>query len=186
MGVSIGKPPPLDVARAGHWLCRYGSGRARRRAPFSRLTEGREHSGQAPTQARLEYATGSTRGCDRPEAPWAGGAITLGALFDLCAETQRAPDLCPGDVVILDNLSSHNSPGAAVALRGIGAWSQFLPPCSGDLNPIEMALPKPKALLRKAAARIYDQLWQAAGRVGALLEDEECYNVARSAGHETD
>lgn len=85
---------------------------------------------------------------------------------------RRLPTLHKGDVVILDNRSSHKSPGAARALRDIGAWCLFLPPCSPDLNPIEMAFAKLKTLLRKADARTYDQLWQAVGRVCGLFTDE--------------
>jgi hypothetical protein len=56
-------------------------------------------------------------------------------------------------VVILDNLSSHKSEKAAELLKTLGAWFLFLPPYSPDLNPIEMAIAKLKALIRKAAAR---------------------------------
>ena len=76
---------------------------------------------------------------------------------------QLVPTLRSGDVVILDNLSSHKSPGAARALRDIGTWFLFLPPYSPDLNPIEMAFSKLKALIRKAAARTYHELWKAVG-----------------------
>ena len=93
------------------------------------------------------------------------------ALFDLCVKTQLVTTLQPGDVIILDNLSSHKSPGAAAVMKGVGAW--FLFRCSGktpppgvfsdpsnpyrpDLNPIEMAFAKLKALIRKAAARSDD------------------------------
>ena len=58
-------------------------------------------------------------------------------------------------MIILDNLSSHKSPKASAILRDIGAWFLPLPPYSPDLNPIEMAFAKLKALLRKAAARTY-------------------------------
>jgi transposase len=56
-------------------------------------------------------------------------------------------------VIILDNLSSHKSQKAAQVLKDIGCWFLPLPPYSPDLNPIEMAFAKLKALLRKAAAR---------------------------------
>lgn len=69
--------------------------------------------------------------------------------------------------MILDNLSSHKSPGAARAMRAVGAWFLFLPPYSPDLNPIEMAFSKLKTLIRKASARTYDELWQAVGHVQA-------------------
>ncbi|MGS4948264.1 hypothetical protein ACVDG3_22655, partial [Meridianimarinicoccus sp. RP-17] len=59
-------------------------------------------------------------------------------------------------------------------------------PYSPDLNPIEMAFSKLKALIRKAAARTYDQLWQAVGHVCNLFTDEECYNFFKAAGYGTD
>lgn len=107
-----------------------------------------------------------------------------GEMFDCYVETQLAPTLRAGDVVILDNLSSHKTPSAARTLREIGAWFLFLPPYSPDLNPIEMAFSKLKALIRKAAARTYDDLWQAVGRVCDLFSEEECYNFFRAAGYE--
>ena len=59
-----------------------------------------------------------------------------------------------------------------------------LPPYSPDLNPIEMAFSKLKTLIRKAAARTYDQLWAAVGQVCDLFSDEECYNYFKAAGYE--
>ena len=53
------------------------------------------------------------------------------------------------------------------------------------LNPIEMAFAKLKALIRKAAARTYDQLWKAVGHVCDLFKEEECYNFFKAAGYET-
>ena len=119
-------------------------------------------------------------------APWViKGAINRD-LFNAYIETQLAPTLKPGDVVILDNLSSHKSAYAAEVLKSIGAWFLFLPPYSPDLNPIEMAFAKLKALIRKAAARSYDALWQAVGAVCDLFSDEECYNYFKAAGYEAD
>jgi len=123
---------------------------------------------------------------DRLDAPWVINGAMNGEMFDLYVQTQLAPSLREGDVVILDNLSSHKSPKAAQTLRDIGAWILFLPPYSPDLNPIEMAFSKLKTLIRKAAARTYDQLWQAVGQVCNLFSDEECYNFFKAAGYETD
>lgn len=123
---------------------------------------------------------------DRLDAPWVIDGAMNGEMFDLYVTTQQLPTLRKGDVVILDNLSSHKSPGAARALHDIGAWLLFLPPYSPDLNPIEMALAKLKALLRKAAVRTYEQLWQAVGHVCTLFTDEECYNYFIAAGYRTD
>jgi transposase len=122
---------------------------------------------------------------DRLDAPWVIDGAMNGEMFDLYVETQLVPTLRPGNVVILDNLSSHKSPGAAKAMRDIGAWFLFLPPYSPDLNPIEMAFSKLKALIRKAAARTYHELWQAVGHVCDLFTDEECYNFFKAAGYGT-
>lgn len=72
---------------------------------------------------------------DRLDAPWVISGAMNSEMFDLYFETQLAPTLCEGDVVILDNLSSRRNPGAARALREVGAWVLFLPPYSPDLNP---------------------------------------------------
>ena len=107
-------------------------------------------------------------------------------LFNAYVETQLAPTLERGDVVILDNLSSHKSTHAAEVLKSVGARFLFLPPYSPNLNPIEMAFAKLKALFRKAAARSYDALWRAVGSVCNLFSDEECYNYVKAAGYEAD
>lgn len=123
---------------------------------------------------------------DRLEAPWVFSGAMNGEIFATYAETQLAPVLRKGQVVILDNLSSHKSPRAAEALRQVGAWFLFLPPYSPDLNPIEMAISKLKALIRKAAARTYDDLWRAIGDACDLFTDEECYNYFKAAGYACD
>ena len=122
---------------------------------------------------------------DRLDAPWVIGGAMNREFFDLYVETQLAPTLHKGDVVILDNLATHRSPKAAAILKDIGAWFLFLPPYSPDLNPIEMAFAKIKTLIRKAAARTYDQLWQAVGSVCSIFKEEECYNFFKAAGYKT-
>ena len=73
--------------------------------------------------------------CDGLVAPWVIGGPMDGAAFATYIETQLAPTLSPGDVVILDNLNVHNSQRAADALAARGAWFLFLPKYSPDLNP---------------------------------------------------
>jgi transposase len=81
----------------------------------------------------------------RAHRPWVlNGAMTQAA-FEVYVETQLAPTLNPGDVVILDNVNFHKSARAAQALKARGAWFLFLPQYSPDLNPIEMAFAKLKA-----------------------------------------
>ena len=71
-------------------------------------------------------------------------------------------------------------------LKAQGNWLLFLPKYSPDLNPIEMAFSKLKTLIRKAAARTYDDLWKTVGHVCNLFSDDECYNFFKAAGYETD
>jgi len=116
-------------------------------------------------------------------APWTVEGAMDGAAFDVYVRTQLAPTLARGDVVILDNLNVHKSPRAAQALAERGAWFLFLPKYSPDLNPIEMAFAKLKTLLRKAAARTYDQLWRALGDICDLFDPHECWNYLNDAGY---
>ena len=104
-------------------------------------------------------------------------------IFETYVETQLAPTLLAGDVVILDNLAAHKSPKAEAAIRARGAWMLFLPPYSPDLNPIEMAFSKLKAQLRALAIRTIDGLWQAIGDICALYSPTECKNYFKAAGY---
>ena len=121
--------------------------------------------------------------CDGLIAPWVVDAPMNRAIFETYVETQLAPALNPGDVVIKDNLSSHKREQAERAIRARGAWLLFLPPYSPDLNPIEMAFSKLKSHLRATAARTIDQLWKAIGNICALFTPEDCSNYLEAASH---
>ncbi len=124
--------------------------------------------------------------CDALIAPWVIEGAMDRAAFDIYVETQLAPALSPGTVVILDNLSTHKSPKAAEILNGQGCWMLFLPAYSPDLNPIEMAFSKLKAHLRRIGARAYDTLIQALGDICDLFDPEECWNFFSAAGYASD
>jgi transposase len=124
--------------------------------------------------------------CSELTAPWVIDKAIDRASFDLWIETQLAPTLSPGDVVILDNLAVHKSAKAADYLKRRGAWFLFLPPYSRDLNPIEMAFAKLKAHLRTAAARTFDALWRAIGDICDLFSPQECWNYLKAAGYASD
>ena len=119
-------------------------------------------------------------------APWIIEGAMDGAAFDAYVETQLAPTLQQGDVVILDNLPSHKSAKAEAALKQRGAWFLFLPPYSPDLNPIEMAFAKLKAHLRRIGARTIDALCNAIGDICALYSQHECWNYLKDAGYAPD
>ena len=101
-------------------------------------------------------------------------------------ETQLAPTLRKGDVVILDNLAVHKSTRAAECLKRYGAWFLFLPAYSPDLNPIEQAFSKLKAHLRRAEARTFEALWRAIGDICDLFEPQECWNCLKAAEYASD
>lgn len=93
------------------------------------------------------------------------------------------PTLRPGDVVIMDNLSSHKSRQIRQAIRAAGALLLFLPAYSPDLNPIEQVFAKIKTLLRKADARTVDAVNDAIGDLLDKFPPEECANYFREAGY---
>ena len=101
------------------------------------------------------------------------GAID-GAAFLAYVEQFLAPTLAPGDTVIADNLSSHKVAGVREAIEARGASLLFLPPYSPDLNPIELAFSKLKRLLREAAERSVETLWQTIGRLLGRFSPQEC------------
>jgi transposase len=97
-----------------------------------------------------------------------------------------APELKPGDVVILDNLPAHKGSRIREAIEAAGASLLYLPPYSPDFNPIENAFAKLKALLRKAAERTIHGLWAAIGRLIDLFTPRECANYFTAAGYDPD
>src|SRR6185503_17866077 len=84
-----------------------------------------------------------------------------GPAFLAWIEQMLAPTLEPGDIVVLDNLPARKPDAVRTAIEATGAPLRYLPPYSPDLNPIEMAFSKFKALLKKAAARTIEDLWTA-------------------------
>lgn len=94
-----------------------------------------------------------------------------------------APSLREGDIVLLDNLSSHKSPAAMEAIAAVGAEVWFLPPYSPDLNPIEKIFSKVKGLLRRAKARSTAALYEATAHALRKVTPEECRNCFRHCGY---
>ena len=109
-----------------------------------------------------------------------------GALFQDYVGQVLVPELRRGDIVIMDNLSSHKRPGVRAAIKAAGADLLYLPPYSPDFNPIENAFAKLKALLRKAAERTLDGLWNVIRCIAGTLTATECANYFAAAGYDTD
>ena len=106
-----------------------------------------------------------------------------GETFLAYVRTFLCPTLTPGDIVIADNLSSHKVAGVREAIEATGATLRYLPPYSPDLNPIEKLFAKLKALLRKAAHRTVDALWNEIGKLLDSFSPNECKNYFASSGY---
>jgi transposase len=116
-------------------------------------------------------------------APLVADGPMDGELFLAYVRQFLCPTLRPGDIVILDNLSSHKVAGVKQAIAAAGATLLYLPPYSPDLNPIEKLFAKLKALLRKAAKRSVDALWNEIGDLLNTISAAECANYFTSSGY---
>jgi len=106
-----------------------------------------------------------------------------GDIFLAYVEQVLAPTLLPGEIVILDNLGSHKTAEVEQAILGAGARLLFLPPYSPDLNPIENFFAKLKAMLRKAATRSTESLWDEIAHLLQSVPAQECMNYFTACGY---
>jgi len=107
-----------------------------------------------------------------------------GVSFQAYVDQVLVPELRPGDIVVMDNLGSHKGAGVRDAIEAAGASLLYLPPYSPDFNPIENAFSKLKALLRKAAERTVEGLWNTIGALLPAFTPQECANFFAAAGYE--
>ena len=110
------------------------------------------------------------------------GAVN-GETFEAYIRQFVVPTLTPGDAVVMDNLAAHKRAGVREAIEAAGCRLLFLPPYSPDLNPIEQAFAKLKALLRKAGERTFEGLWRRLGRLVAEFTPRECRNFIAHSGY---
>jgi transposase len=120
---------------------------------------------------------------DRLAAPAVFDGPINGETFLAWVQQFLVPMLRPGDIVMMDNLSSHKVAGVREAIAATGAVLRYLPPYSPDFNPIEQLFAKLKTLLRKAAARTIEALWNAIGHLLAAFSPTECANYFTDAGY---
>jgi len=120
---------------------------------------------------------------DGLHAPMVIDGAMDGEAFKAYVEQLLAPTLKPRDIVIMDNLPSHKVDGVRKAIKARGAFLLYLPAYSPDFNPIEQAYAKFKALLRKAAARSIDELWEAIADALDQFKPDECRNFFLNAGY---
>jgi len=107
-----------------------------------------------------------------------------GDTFLAYIEQVLAPTLVPGETVIMDNLPAHKVHGVREAIEGAGAELRYLPAYSPDFNPIEMAFSKLKAILRAAAKRTRDGLWEAIATALDCFKPKECENYLAASGYD--
>jgi transposase len=106
-----------------------------------------------------------------------------GPMFLAYVQQQLVPTLRAGDVVVLDNLSAHKVTGVREAIQARNAALVYLPPYSPDLNPIENAFAKLKWLVRSAAERTEDGLWNLLGTLVDHFPIDECRSYLRHCGY---
>ncbi len=107
------------------------------------------------------------------------------ALFEDWVEQCLVPTLSPGDIVVMDNLSSHKGPKVEQLIKAAGAELRYLPPYSPDMNPIEKAYSKLKAYLRKIAERTVAGLTRALETCADIFKPAECKNYFNACGYDT-
>ncbi len=116
-------------------------------------------------------------------APYVLDGAMNGTIFLAWTEQMLAPTLVQGDIVVMDNLAAHKVAGIREAIEARGAELRYLPPYSPDLNPIEQAFAKLKALLRKAAQRTVHGLWTVIGQLLNCFAPTECANYLVNSGY---
>jgi transposase len=116
-------------------------------------------------------------------APFVLDGPMNGQAFLVYVEKILVPTLSKGDKVIIDNLPAHKLKAVRKLIEARGAELIYLPPYSPDLNPIEMIFAKLKALLRKAAERTRDALWDRIGHLLDAFTPQECANCLVHAGY---
>jgi transposase len=116
-------------------------------------------------------------------APFVFDRPINGERFRLYLENELVPTLKPGDIVIMDNLSSHKGDAIRTVIRAVGARLPFLPPYSPDLNPIEQVFSKIKPLMRKAAERSVEKTWRRPGALLRRFSPAECSRYFVNSGY---
>jgi transposase len=121
--------------------------------------------------------------CDGIIAPCVFDGPIDGESFLAWVEQFLVPDLRAGDVVVMDNLSSHKNKAVRRAIRAAGAKLFYLPPYSPDLNPIEQAFSRLKTLLRKENARTIERVEKCIAKLIQQIDPAECLNYFQQAGY---
>ena len=120
---------------------------------------------------------------DGVTAPFVLDGPMDGPHFLAYVEQILAPTLKKGQIVFLDNVSTHKVDGVEEAIEARGARAVFLPAYSPDLNPIEQLFARLKSFLRKMKARTVEKLWSAIASFLKEVSEDECTAYLANSGY---
>ena len=156
------------------------------------------------TRTRARGPRGQRIVCKTPHGHWKiistiaamnASGVCCACSFDGATDTEMfvafvgqflAPKLTAGQVVVLDNLAPHKSPRVDALVEAVGARVLRLPPYSPDYNPIEMAISKMKAVVRKRSQRKVDSLYDAIGEATLAITPQDARNFIQHCKYATD
>ena len=108
---------------------------------------------------------------------------TTAAVFETYVQRVLSPTLCPGQIVVMDNLTAHKGERVKELIEERGAELLYLPPYSPDFNPIEEAFAKIKGILRKAEARSREALIEAIARAISAVSARDARGFFEHCGY---
>ena len=150
---------------------------------YGRSPVGRRVGEHVPTSRWHSTTLLAAVRADGPQAPLLLEGATDADVFTAWIEQSLAPTLSPGDIVVMDNLSSHKCPAVRALIEARRATLEYLPAYSPDLNPIEKMWSKVKALLRGAKARTQAALEQAVACALDAVTHADIQGWFRSCGY---
>jgi hypothetical protein len=121
-----------------------------------------------------------------PHGHWKTATFVVALRVDGLTAPTVVDGPMPGDIVVMENLSSHKRTAVRTAIKAADAELRYLPPYSPDLNPIEKAFSELKAKLRAAELRTIPELEEYLGQVLDCFSPEKCNNYFKSCGHTPD
>jgi len=155
--------------------------RLRSRAPKGERAYGRVPRNRGKNTTLMAAIT--LQGAMIEEAAMAIEGATDAGVFERYVERFLAPTLCEGQVVVMDKLGAHRTKKVRELIEARGAELVFLPSYSPDLNPIEEAFSKIKAILRKAGARTREALLEVMAEALSAITPEDAMGWFRHCGY---
>ena len=150
---------------------------------YGRCAIGDRLSGSAPYGHWMTVSMLCAVRIDGPIAPLLVDGAVDGAMFTAWLEQSLLRELRPGDVVIMDNLNTHRVVGVSKLLGEAGHRFYYLPPYSPDFNPIENMWSKVKNILKKLAARTFDELVEPVKTAILSITEDDCQGFFRHCGY---